>query len=128
MVEMMTAYGATQNQISAAFDISPSTLIRHYREQLTLGATRANMAVAGNLFTIATKPEATAPVVNAAIWWSKARMGWSEIRRTMADVRTSTGNMRELTDAQLIDIIEGAAISESGEGVIPPPHEPGEPS
>ena len=34
----MTGYGATQPQIAAALDIDPSTLARHYREELTLGA------------------------------------------------------------------------------------------
>ena len=103
------------------------TLVNHYREQLTLGGTRANMAVVSNLFRLATSPETTSPVFNAAQWWTKARMGWTEIRRTMTDVRTVSGNMRDLTDAQLIEIIEGAAISEGEPGALPAPSEPGEP-
>lgn len=126
-VELMTSYGASQPQIASVLDINPSTLARHYREQLTLGHMRANMAVAQNLYKIATTPKPTAPVVNAAIWWSKARMGWSEIRRTMSDVRTISGNMRDLTDAQLIEIIEGAGIRESEQGALPAPGQSGEP-
>jgi hypothetical protein len=126
-VELMTSYGASQPQIAAVLDINPSTLARHYREQLTLGHMRANMAVAQNLYRIATTQKPTAPVVNAAVWWTKARMGWSEIRRTQADVRTISGNMRDLTDDQLIQIIEGAGIRESEQGALPAPSEPGEP-
>jgi hypothetical protein len=127
LVETMTAYGASQPQIAAALDINPSTLARKYREELTLGHSRANMAVAQNLYRIATTPKATAPVVNAAVWWTKARMGWSEIRRTQADVRTISANMRDLTDAQLLEIIESAGTRESEQGALPPPGEPGEP-
>ena len=126
LVETMTGYGASQPQIASTLDISPGTLAKHYREELTLGHTRANMAVAQNLFRIATTPKATAPVVNAATWWTKARMGWSEIRRTTADVRTVSGNMRELTDAQLIEIIESAGTRESEQGALPAPSEPGQ--
>jgi len=127
LVETMTAYGASQPQIASTLDISPATLARYYREELTLGHGRAHMAVAQNLFRIATTPKATAPVVNAAIWWSKARMGWSEIRRTQADIRNVSGNMRELTDAELIEIIESAGTRESEQGALPSPSEPGQP-
>ena len=126
LVETMTGYGASQPQIAATLDINPSTLARKYREELTLGHMRANMAVAQNLFRIATTPKATAPVVNAAQWWTKARMGWSEIRRTQSDVRTISGNMRDLTDAQLIEIIESAGTLESEPGALPAPGEPGQ--
>jgi hypothetical protein len=126
LVETMTAYGASQPQIASTLDINPSTLARHYREELTLGHAKSNMAVAQNLFRIATTPKATAPVVNAAVWWTKARMGWSEIRRTSADIRTIPGNMRELTDAQLIEIIESAGTRESEQGALPSPSEPGQ--
>jgi hypothetical protein len=123
MVELMTAYGATHEQIAAALNISPAGVPRHYREELSLGASRANMAVVGNLYRIATQKSATAPVVNAAIWWTKARMGWTEVRRTMADVRTLSANVRDLTDAELIEILERAGAGPSGQGTLPPPGE-----
>jgi hypothetical protein len=84
----MTAYGASQPQIAAALDINPSTLARNYREQLTLGHSAPTWRWRSNLYRIATTPKATAPVVNAAVWWTKARMGWSEIRRTQSGRRS----------------------------------------
>lgn len=126
MVEMMVAFGTTQRNIAEALDISPMTLVKHYREELTLGAMRANMAVVMNLYRLATSPETNATVFQAAQWWTKSRMGWTEIRRTMSDVRTVSGNMRDLSDAQLIEIIEGARIGESEPGDFPEASEPGE--
>jgi hypothetical protein len=128
LVETMTGYGASQPQIAAALDISAQTLARHYREELTLGHMRADLAVTTNLFRIATIPKATAPIVNAAIWWTKARMGWTEIRRTMADVRTLSANVRDLTDAELLEILQNSTESGGEQGALPPPGEPGEPS
>ena len=55
-------------------------------------------------------------------------MGWTEIRRTMADVRTLSANVRDLTDAELLEIIERGGIGASEQGALPAPGEPGEPS
>jgi len=125
-VEIMSSFGVKQSQIAEALNIDTRTLVKHYVQELTLGPMRANVAVANNLYKIATSPEVNGAVVNAAIWWTKARMGWSEIRRTMSDVRTLSGNMRDLTDAQLLEIIEGAQTGEGGEGTFPAPSEPGQ--
>jgi hypothetical protein len=127
LVELMTSYGASQPQIATVLDIHLHTLVKHYRQELTLGAERANMAVARNLYRIATTPKNTAPIVNAAVWWTKARMGWSEIRRTMADVRTLSANVRDLTDAELIAIVEQGGMADASQpGALPAPSKPRE--
>ena len=124
LVEMMTAYGASQPQIASTLDIDPSTLARHYREQLTLGHMRSNMAVARNLFRIATTPKNTAPVVNAAIWWTKSMMGWREIRDVQAEIRSVNADLRSLTDAQLLELVDqtaGRRTEEAPSGDPPTP-------
>jgi hypothetical protein len=122
LVETMTAYGASQPQIAATLQIDPSTLARHYREQLTLGHMRSGMAVSRNLFRIATTPKNTAPVVSAAIWWTKSMMGWREHRDMQDDIRVVNADLRNLTNAQLLEAIEaqgGSAPPDTAGGGTP---------
>jgi len=107
LVETLVGFGVIQSEIADILDISVPTLVTHYREQLTLGAHRANAAVVNNLFRIATDPKGGSASVNAGIWWTKARMGWAETRKEAisADVRTVNANVRDLTDEQLLEII-----------------------
>jgi hypothetical protein len=107
LVETLTGFGVIQNEIADILDIHPSTLVDHYREQLTLGAHKANAAVVANLFKIATDPDGGTAAVNAGMWWTKARMNWSETRKEAitADVRSVNANVRDLTDEQLLEII-----------------------
>jgi DNA-binding CsgD family transcriptional regulator len=108
LVQTLVGLGVTQGDIADILDISLPTLSAHYRQQLTLGAHIANAAVAGNLFRMATDPRGGSASVNAAIWWTKARMNWSETRKEAisADVRTLSANIRDLTDEQLLEIIQ----------------------
>ena len=120
-VEMLAGNGITQSEIAEVLDINNATLWKHYREELVLGFHRANMAVASNLFAIATRKDGGSATVQAAIWWTKARMGWSEIRRVAADVRTVQTSVRDMTDAELIQIIERNAGGDSVGGALPAP-------
>ena len=124
LVETLTGFGVMQTDIADILDISASTLNAHYKEQLTLGAHKANMAVVNNLFRIATDPRGGNASVNAAVWWTKARMNWSETRKEAisADVRSVTANVRDMTDEQLLEILHRARDSR---GAIQSPGEPG---
>ena len=126
LVETLTCFGVIQNEIADILDIHPSTLVAHYREQLTLGAHKANAAVVNNLFRIATDPRGGSASVNAGIWWTKARMNWSETRKEAisADVRSVSANVRDLTDEQLLEIINRGRRG-SSEGDPASPVEPG---
>ena len=124
LVETLTGFGVIQNEIADILDISPSTLTAHYREQLTLGAHKANAAVVNNLFRIATDPKGGTASVNAGVWWTKARMNWSETRKEAitADVRSVNANVRDLTDEQLLEIIHrgrGRGVGDPQEKVEP---------
>ena len=126
LVETLVGFGVVQPEIADILDISVKTLSEHYREQLTLGAHKANAAVVNNLFRIATDPRGGSASVNAGIWWTKARMNWSETRKEAisADVRSVSANVRDLTDEQLLEIINRGRRG-SSEGDPASPVEPG---
>ena len=75
----MTSRGATQSMAADALGIEEKCLRRHYRGELDGGAVHANIAVANNLFRIATGEGPGA--VTAAIFWLKTRAGWREVGR-----------------------------------------------
>ena len=78
----LTGTGATQPMIAGLLGIEEKCLRRHYHEELEVGVTEANAAVAGNLFRIATGDGPGA--VTAAIFWLKTRAGWREADRAAA--------------------------------------------
>lgn len=75
-VEMMAAFGNTEDQICQILNLSKPTLRLHYRDELDVGFVKASNAVAMNLWRQATKDDPKA--VPAAIFWLKCRAGWSE--------------------------------------------------
>ena len=79
-VKEMTAKGATQPMVAEVLGIEEKCLRRHYRDELDGGVVQADMAVAGNLFRIATSEGPGA--VTAAIFWLKTRAGWREADRS----------------------------------------------
>lgn len=76
-VKAMTAYGITQERISAVVGIHHETLRIHYRHELDTAEAEANAAVAQSLFNMATKGKNVA----AAIFWLKTRAGYRETLR-----------------------------------------------
>lgn len=75
-VEMMAAFGNTEEQICQIINISKPTLRLHYREELDIGFVKASNAVAMNLWRQATKDDPKA--FPAMAFWLKCRAGWSE--------------------------------------------------
>lgn len=80
-VEGMAAVGIPQDDIARIVGISAPTLRKHYRDELDLGATKANARVGQNLWRQATKDDFRA--TTAAIFWAKTRMGWKEPPTTL---------------------------------------------
>lgn len=78
MVESLSGMGIPQDQIALLVGCGSATTVRrHYRAEINLGAAKANNSVVANLFSIATDkkhPKSAA----AAIFWTKARMGWKD--------------------------------------------------
>jgi hypothetical protein len=72
-VEAMAAYGIPETDISRVVGIDPKTLRKCYREELDLGAPKANAQVAGFLFNAARNGNVT-----AQIFWLKTRARWKE--------------------------------------------------
>jgi hypothetical protein len=100
-VDEMTAKGATQPMVAGALGIEEKCLRRHYRDELDGGTVQADMAVAGNLFRIATSEGPGA--VTAAIFWLKTRAGWREIDRTVEVAADQPITIRWATEADALE-------------------------
>ncbi len=84
MVETLAAVGHTQETILRLIEdwtpggkMSEPTLRKHFRDELDLGLAKANQAVAGNIFQIATAFPPLAGTVLAANSWMNNRGGWT---------------------------------------------------
>jgi hypothetical protein len=72
-VEALAAYGIPAAEIGRTLGVDAKTLRKHYRDELDLGATKANSQVASFLFTAAKSGNVT-----AQIFWLKTRARWKE--------------------------------------------------
>lgn len=75
-VEAMAGYGVPEHEIAGIVGIDAKTLRKHYREELALGHTKANVKVAENLYRKACGEGRES--VTAAIFWLKTRARWKE--------------------------------------------------
>jgi hypothetical protein len=80
LVETLVGYGVPYTEICRLMlnprsgkPIDTKTLMKAFRGELDVGATKANAKVAESLFKQATNGNVT-----AQIWWTKCRMGWKE--------------------------------------------------
>src|ERR1700674_596482 len=80
LVEALVGYGVRYTEICRLVvnprtgkPIDTKTLMKAFRSELDVGATKANAKVAESLFK-----QATGGNVAALIWWTKCRMGWKE--------------------------------------------------
>jgi hypothetical protein len=112
-VESMSAVGVPQDDIARVVGCDPKTLRKHCKDELELGAIKANAKVSESLFKKATGDGTSA--VAAGIWWEKTRQG----RRDTSTVRhTGPGggpmqmiDLTNATEAQLaaLEAVFGAA-------------------
>ena len=72
-VEALAGYGVQYIELARFVGVSLPTLRKYYRRELDAGTVRANAAVAGTLFKLATEGNVT-----ACIFWLKVRAGWRE--------------------------------------------------
>lgn len=73
IVESTSGYGIPHDQIARLIGITKPTLEKHFRNELDVGAAKANAKVVESLYE-----QAVGGNVTAAIWWTKARLKWSE--------------------------------------------------
>jgi hypothetical protein len=100
-VEAMAAYGIPEPDISRVLGIDPKTLRKHYRDELDMGATKANAQVAGFLFNSAKNGNVT-----AQIFWLKTRAKWRETPVELNHSGTiATKEIRDLSDEELTRMI-----------------------
>jgi len=70
----MGSIGIPQDDIALLLDVTPKTLRKYFRRELTHGAIEANAKVMETLFEMATSGDNTA----ATIFYAKTRCGWRE--------------------------------------------------
>jgi hypothetical protein len=75
-VELMAAFGNTQEQIATLIGVTIPTLTKHYATELEMGLTKMVNSVASNLLRQATKDDFKS--VPAAVALLKMKGGWSE--------------------------------------------------
>ncbi len=76
-VEAMSGYGVLETDIARTLGesgIDPKTLRKHFRRELDIGGTKANVNVAQSLYRAATSGQHP----GAAMFWLKCRAGWRE--------------------------------------------------
>lgn len=97
-VQMMTAFGNTQEEIAQIIGVTQPTLRVHYRTEIDTGLSRANNAVKLNLFKQATKDDPRA--FNAIKFWLNCRAGWSEYSPAPAKADAVGKKTKAQLDAQ----------------------------
>jgi hypothetical protein len=104
-VEALAAYGIPETDISRVIGIDPKTLRKCYRDELDLGEAKANVQVAGFLFSAAKNGNVT-----AQIFWLKIRARW---RETPVELKHSGSiarkDLSELSDEELMSMITALA-------------------
>lgn len=93
-VEAMAGYGIPVAQVARVIGVGETTLRKYYRDEIELGATKANARVIESLFRKATGDGQGA--VTAAIFWAKIRCGWKE---TTVNEHSHTLMTKEQRDA-----------------------------
>jgi len=100
MVQSMVGFGITLEQIGKIIGCERDTLMRHYRDELDTGVSRANSLVAQNLFSIATSKGQGS--VAAAIFWMKTRARWRETDRL--ELTGPDGSPIQTEERKMLDI------------------------
>lgn len=80
-IEVMAGLGLTLKQIALVIGVPQYTLRSTCPDVLDRAEMLMNLKVGANLYKMATGPTNERNTVQAAIWWTKARMGWKDVSR-----------------------------------------------
>lgn len=121
MVKSMSGYGIPEDDIARTIGprgISPKTLRKYFRQELSLGSTLANTKVAQTLFHLASSGECVA----ASIFWAKTRLGWRERGGLPAasQARPEENSNVDSLDQKITEELARLAASESPASVLEP--------
>ncbi len=89
-VRVLAGLGLRIEQIGLYHELTTDTIRDHYGEEFRIGEVQTNAQVGAALFQTA-KDRTHKSHVQAAIWWTKARMGWTEAQPDAAPL-TTPGN------------------------------------
>ncbi len=133
-VEKLAGYGISQDDIcqliknpETGYPISRPTLEKNFFYELSSGAVRANERVVGSLFKAATESQNESARVQAAMFWTRMRMGWKDtqvVEHVGKDGRPLDNALTYISEAldqiaARIDGDEDVEASEGGEGRNP---------
>lgn len=107
-VETFVSLGIDHSAIAKLEGIDKKTLYKYYREELDLGAVRANAAVAQKLFALAMKGDRVACIV-----WLNNRAGWVEEKYKLGqDVRLTTHDGDKQTGVAALPATKAEDVAE----------------
>lgn len=75
MVEVLSGFAVTHNDICSALGITLPTLYKHYRKELDAGSAKVEAKLIGNLLALANRKDATG--LRAICFALQTRFGWS---------------------------------------------------
>jgi hypothetical protein len=118
-VEVMAGLGLSHKQIALVLGITPYVLRSQCPDVLDRAEMLMNLKVGANLYKMATGSITERNTIQAAIWWTKARMAWKDTSR----VETTGANGTPLqSQVQIVlpdngredqqPLIEGSATSD----------------
>jgi hypothetical protein len=127
-VEAMARYGINHEEAARALGITKPTLLKHFKEELETGATKAKVQVGEFIFsTIIGMPIPNRPPVTdgrarvaAAIFFAKTQMGWKETTVHQHEGKDSgpieVSSVRERIDRRIARLAAAIAATEGPEG------------
>ena len=74
-VSLLTAFGVRQEDVADMLNITLPTLHKHYKEELNLGAVKANARVSKTLYRMALSGKNT----EATKFWLRCRARWRDV-------------------------------------------------
>ncbi len=99
LVELHTAMGTPEDELSEIVKIPIRTLTKHFRDELRLGHAKANAKVAARLYKKALDGD------NACmIFWLKTRAGWRETNNVNHFGTVGLKRVDDLTEEELLAI------------------------
>ena len=100
VVQSMTAYGISAQEIADVLGIGRTTLFKYYQAELTTAHVSANAKVAETAYQLAISGKCPA----ATFFWLKTRAGWREVARFEHSGNVGTYDLTKISDADLSNL------------------------
>jgi len=92
-IRRLSGFGTPIREIASIIEISPTSLYKHYREDLIRGKAEANMEVVNSLYEACIEGN-----VKAQIYWTKCRCGWKKDNDPENDYEPENQKIKMMTN------------------------------